>query len=56
MLAFAQLKGCFACHDLNTNKVGPAFMDVAKMFAGQPGAEEEISKRIKNGGVGTWGF
>ena len=28
---------------------------MAKKFAGQPGAEEEISKRIKNGGVGTWG-
>ena len=55
MQAFAQQKGCFACHDINTIKVGPAFKDVAKKFAGQPGAEEEISKRIKNGGVGTWG-
>lgn len=55
MQAFAQQKGCFACHDINTKKVGPAFKDVAKKFAGQPGAEEEIAKRIKNGGVGTWG-
>ncbi len=51
----AQAKGCFACHDINTKKVGPAFKDVAKRFAGKPGIEEELTKRIKNGGVGTWG-
>lgn len=55
MQAFAQQKGCFACHDINTKKVGPAFKDVAKRFAGQPNIEEELAKRIKNGGVGTWG-
>ncbi len=55
MQALAQQKGCFACHDINNKKVGPAFKDVAKRFAGQPNIEEELSKRIKNGGVGTWG-
>ncbi len=55
MQAFAQQKGCFACHDINVKKVGPAFKEVAKKFAGQAGAEEELAKRIKNGGVGTWG-
>jgi cytochrome c len=51
----AQQKGCFACHDINTKKVGPAYKDVAKKFAGKPGAVDELAKRIKNGGVGTWG-
>ena len=51
----AQAKGCFACHDINNKKVGPAFKEVAKRFAGKPGIEEELAKRIKNGGVGTWG-
>ena len=55
MTALAQQKGCFACHDINTKKVGPAYKDVAKKFAGQPGAVDELAKRIKNGGVGTWG-
>ncbi|MEJ5339189.1 MAG: c-type cytochrome [Aquificaceae bacterium] len=55
MQAFAQQKGCFACHDINAKKVGPAFKDVAKRFAGQPNIEEELAKRIKNGGVGVWG-
>jgi Cytochrome c551/c552 len=53
--ALAKAKGCYACHDVNTKKVGPAFKDVAKKFAGQPGAVDELAKRIKNGGVGTWG-
>ncbi len=55
MTALAQQKGCFACHDVNTKKVGPAYKDVAKKFAGQPNAAEELAKRIKNGGVGVWG-
>lgn len=55
MQAFAQQKGCFACHDINNKKVGPAFKEVAKKFAGQPNIEEELAKRIKNGGVGVWG-
>jgi len=55
MTALAQQKGCFACHDINTKKVGPAYKDVAKKFAGQPGAVDELAKKIKNGGVGTWG-
>lgn len=55
MTALAQQKGCFACHDVNAKKVGPAYKDVAKKFAGQPGAVDELAKRIKNGGVGTWG-
>jgi cytochrome c len=55
MTALAQQKGCFACHDINTKKVGPAYKDVAKKFAGQSGVVDELAKRIKNGGVGNWG-
>lgn len=55
MQAFAQQKGCFACHDINNKKVGPAFKEVAKKFAGQADAVDELAKRTKNGGVGTWG-
>ncbi|MFN7065167.1 MAG: c-type cytochrome [Aquificaceae bacterium] len=55
MQTFAQQKGCFACHDINTRKVGPAFKEVAKKFAGQAGAVDHLAKRIKSGGVGEWG-
>jgi len=48
----AKSKGCFACHDINTKKVGPAFKEVAKREAGKL---EEVAQHIKNGGVGSWG-
>ena len=53
--ALAKAKGCFACHDVNAKKVGPAFKDVAKRFAGKPDAVAHLSERIKKGGVGEWG-
>ncbi|MFN3599302.1 MAG: c-type cytochrome [Aquificaceae bacterium] len=55
MQAFAQQKGCFACHDVNAKKVGPAFKEVAKKLAGQADAVDHLAKRIKSGGVGEWG-
>ncbi len=55
MTALAQQKGCYACHDINTKKVGPAYKDIAKKYAGQPGAVDELAKKIKNGGAGNWG-
>jgi cytochrome c len=53
--ALAKAKGCFACHDVNAKKVGPAFKDVANKYAGKPDAVANLSERIKKGGVGEWG-
>jgi cytochrome c len=53
--ALAKAKGCYACHDVNAKRVGPAFKDVAKRFAGKPDAVAHLSERIKKGGVGEWG-
>ena len=53
--ALAKAKGCYACHDVGAKKVGPAFKDVAKRFAGKPDAVAHLSERIKKGGVGEWG-
>jgi cytochrome c len=53
--ALAKAKGCYACHDVNAKKVGPAFKDVAKKLAGKPDAVAYLSERIKKGGVGEWG-
>lgn len=55
MLAFAQQKGCLACHDINAKKVGPAFREVAKKHAGEKDAEVHVAERIIKGGVGEWG-
>jgi cytochrome c len=51
----AKAKGCFACHDVNAKKVGPAFKDVAKKYAGKSDAVAHLSEKIKKGGAGEWG-
>jgi cytochrome c len=45
----AKAKGCFACHDVNAKKVGPAFKDAAKKYAGKSDAVAHLSERIKKG-------
>jgi len=55
MTALAQQKGCYACHANDAKKVGPAFKDVAKKYAGQADAIDYLAKKIKNGGAGVWG-
>ncbi len=44
-----------ACHDIKAKKVGPAYIDVAKKYAGKPNALAEVSEKIKKGGAGEWG-
>jgi cytochrome c len=51
----AQQKGCMACHDINAKKVGPAYKDVAKKYAGKPDAVNYLADKIKKGGSGVWG-
>jgi cytochrome c len=46
---------CTSCHAVDHKVVGPAFMDVAKRYAGQPGVVEKLSEKIRSGGSGTWG-
>jgi len=53
--AAAKSSDCFSCHAVNSKVVGPAFVDVAKKFDGQSGAQTELVNAIKNGHVGTWG-
>lgn len=53
--ALATAKGCMACHDMATKKVGPAYKDVAKKYAGQKDAEAKLVKKVLEGSSGTWG-
>jgi cytochrome c len=46
---------CTSCHAVDHKVVGPAFMDVAKRYAGQPGTVEKLSRKIRAGGSGNWG-
>ncbi len=51
----ANRKGCFACHGIKEKKVGPAYVDVAKRYAGKEGAVDELMKSILKGSMGKWG-
>jgi len=51
----AQQKGCMACHDLKAKKVGPAYADIAKKYAGRADAVDYLAGKIKKGGSGVWG-
>lgn len=52
---FARDKRCLGCHTVEARKVGPAFKDVARRYAAQPGAAPLLAKKIREGGVGSWG-
>jgi cytochrome c len=47
--------GCIACHAIDKKVVGPAFRDVAAKYHDQPGAEQRLEAKVKNGGGGVWG-
>ena len=43
---------CFACHQIDTKVVGPAFKDVSAKYAGKA---DYIAGRIRSGSSGVWG-
>ncbi len=45
---------CMSCHTYSGRGTGPAFIDVAHRFAGQPGAASELASAIHNGVAGQW--
>jgi cytochrome c len=46
---------CVACHAEATRKVGPAYLDIAKKYAGRSDATDYLAKKIRSGGSGAWG-
>ena len=53
--ALAHAKGCTACHQLDAEKVGPPFRKVAKQYQTQSDALSKLSRKVLEGGSGTWG-
>ena len=51
----AKQKNCLACHAVDKKLVGPAYKDVAKKYANDPGAVDRLAKKVREGGVGVWG-
>lgn len=48
-------KNCMACHSVDKKLIGPSYKDVASKYAGDPDAAGKLAKKIREGGVGTWG-
>ena len=46
---------CFACHQIDTKLVGPAFKDVAAKYAKDKDAADKLAQKIIHGGSGVWG-
>lgn len=46
---------CKACHSMNQESVGPAYMKIAERYAGKPGIESQLADKIIQGGTGNWG-
>ncbi|MSQ48804.1 MAG: c-type cytochrome [Betaproteobacteria bacterium] len=47
---------CTTCHVTKGAKtIGPAYVEVAKKYAGQKDAEAKLADKVKKGGQGVWG-
>jgi len=53
--ALMKKDGCAACHAIDKKIVGPAYVDVAAKYKGDKNAAAMLMKKVKEGGVGTWG-
>lgn len=51
----AKKNACTACHAIDKKLVGPAYKEVAAKYASDKDAEAKLAKKVKEGGVGTWG-
>ena len=51
----AKKSACLACHQTEKKLVGPAYIEVAKKYAGDAGAEAKLIAKVKAGGSGVWG-
>lgn len=54
-LALIASNDCFGCHKVSEPMTGPAYVDVAKRYAGKPGIEDSLASKIIHGGSGNWG-
>jgi len=51
----AKQKNCLACHTVDKKLVGPSYKEVAAKYKGDKDAVAKLAKKIREGGVGTFG-
>lgn len=54
-LALIGKNDCLGCHKVSETLTGPAYVEVAKRYAGKPGIEDSLANKIIHGGSGNWG-
>lgn len=52
--ALAKKSGCFECHSIDKNLVGPAYRSVAERYKGDAKARTTLIETVKKGGKGNW--
>lgn len=55
MEKFARERNCMTCHATDRTLLAPSYRAIAKRYAGQTGAAEEIARSIADGSHGKWG-
>jgi cytochrome c len=46
---------CLSCHKVEGVMVGPSFRDISKRYESDAEALAKLSKKVREGGKGTWG-
>ena len=54
-LEMAKRNHCTACHRVDRKLIGPAYLEVARKYAGDGQAEARLNSKVKLGGIGVWG-
>ncbi|WP_331693980.1 c-type cytochrome [Pandoraea sputorum] len=55
MEKLARARNCMTCHATDRTLLAPSYRDIAKRYAGQPGATDELTRSIADGSQGKWG-
>jgi cytochrome c len=55
MPEIAYTNGCSFCHAIDTKKMGPAWLNIAKKYKGNAEAEAMLITKVSKGGGGVWG-
>jgi cytochrome c len=50
----AAARNCLSCHLPHQKVLGPSYGDIAKRYAGAPGAAESLAVTIRKGSLGAW--
>lgn len=53
---FLNARGCNACHGVDEARIGPPFIAVAARYSRSADAVDNLGRKIRFGGSGSWGL